>query len=119
MIIPVPPAPEADQVLEAEAEVQDTTRGQNLNIQDLDQGIDIDIIEKDLIQEDAILDQDLDLLLVKALDTKEKENDLIHPLDLVKKGPKATVPKLYREVILSEMISVPPPPHLPAMTTER
>ena len=93
MIKPVPPAPEADQVLEAEAEVQDTTRGQNLNIQDLDQGIDIDIIEKDLILEDVIRDQDLDLLPVVALDTKEKENDLIHPRGLAKKGRKATVPK--------------------------
>ena len=92
MIKPVPPAPEADQVLEAEAEVQDTTRGQNLNIQDLDQGIDIDIIEKDLIQEDVILGQDL--LPVVALDTKEKGNDLVHPRGLGKKGLKATVPNL-------------------------
>ena len=88
MIKLVPRAPEADQV--PEAEVQDTTRRQNL---DLDQGIDIDIIEKDLILEDVIRDQDLDLLPVVALDTKEKENDLIHPRGLAKKGRKATVPK--------------------------
>ena len=93
MIKLVPPAPEADQ--DPEAEVLDTTRRQNLNIQDLDQGTDIDVIEKDLIQEDVILDQDLDLdlLPVAALDTKEKGNDLVHLRGLARKGLKATVPK--------------------------
>ena len=89
-----PRAPEADQDPEAEAEVQDITEGQNLNIQDLDQGIDIDDIERDLIQEDVPLDQDLDPLPVKALDLKEKENDLVHPRDLAEKDLKATYPKL-------------------------
>ena len=79
----VPRAPEADQG--PEAKVQDTTGEQNLNIPDLDQSIDIDVIEKDLIREDVILDQDLDLLPIKALDTKEKGNDLLHPRGLVKK----------------------------------
>ena len=86
-MIKVPRAPEADQVQGAEAEVPDTTRGQ-----DLDQGIDIDVIEKDLILEDVILDQDL--LPVKARDIKEKGNDLVHPRGLGKKGLKATVPNL-------------------------
>ena len=88
----VPRAPEADQDPEAEAEVQDTTGGQNLNIQDPDRGRDIDVIEKDLILEDVILDQDLDPLPVKALDSKEKENDLVHPPGLVEKDLKATDP---------------------------
>ena len=90
----VPRAPEADQDPEAEAEVQDITGVQNLNIPDPDRGRDIDVIEKDLIREDVILDQDLDLLPIKALDTKEKGNDLVHPQGLVKKGPKATALKL-------------------------
>ena len=90
----VPRAPEADLVQEAEAGAQDTTEEQNLSIQDLDQLIDIDVIEKDLIREDVILDQDLDLLPIQALDTKEKGNDLVHPQGLVKKGPKATALKL-------------------------
>ena len=86
-MIKVPRAPEADQVQGAEAEVPDTTRGQ-----DLDQGIDIDVIEKDLILEDVILDQDL--LPVKARDIKEKGNDLVQPRDLVEKGLTATCPKV-------------------------
>ena len=110
-------APEADQGLEAEAEAPDITGGQNLDSQGRDRGTDIDVIEKDLTQEDAILDQDLVqdlvLLLVKALDTKEKGNGLVHPLGFVKKGPKATVPKLLK------MISVPLPPRPPTMTIER
>ena len=88
-MIKVPRAPEADQVQGAEAEVPDTTRGQ-----DLDQGIDIDVIEKDLIIEDVILDQDLDLLPVKARDIKEKGNDLVQPRDLVEKGLTTTCPKV-------------------------
>ena len=111
-----PPAPGADQAQEAAAEVPDTTGGQSQDSQDRDHGIDI---VQDLTPEDAILDQDLDLLLGKVLDTKEKENDLVHPRRFLKKGLTAIAPKLCKNVILLEMVSVLPPPRLPAMTTDR
>ena len=87
-------APEADQDPEVAAEVPDTTGGADLNIQDQDQGRDIDVIEKDQIQDAVILDQDLDLLPVRALDTKEKENDLVQPRDPVEKDLKPMDPKV-------------------------